>query len=287
MTSRISRRTVLRGLGTAVALPWLEAMSGPARVLAEGTASGPPLRMAFLYVPNGVHMPAWTPEKTGADFELPPILQALAPYRDYLNVLTGLAQRTAYALGDGPGDHARSLACFLTGVHPNKTDGADIRVGVSADQIAAQKVGRATRFASLELGIEPGRQAGNCDSGYSCAYSSNISWRTPTQPVPKEVNPRLVFERLFGVEDSGLSEEARARRQHFRSSILDFVRDDAKRLRERLGSTDRRKVEEYLSAVRELEVRIAQAEGDVEGAEGLEKPTGVPREAARALPGHE
>jgi hypothetical protein len=238
--------------------------------------------MAFLYVPNGVHMPDWTPEGTDRDFELPSILRPLEPFRDDLLVLSGLAQENAYALGDGPGDHARSLACFLTGVHPVKTDGADIRAGVSVDQVCAQRIGRYTRFPSLELGIEEGRQAGGCDSGYSCAYSSNISWRSPTTPVPKEINPRLVFERLFGNDDPTESAESRARRRHFRKSILDFVNRDAKRLADRLGRNDRRKLDEYLTSVRELEVRLARAEsgGDADAARGYEKPAGIPRDVA-------
>ena len=197
--SRISRRAVLRGAGAAVALPWLDAMATAAGV---GSPSGPspagPKRMAFFYVPNGVHMQDWRPKEEGVDFQLPWILEPLAPVKDDLLVLTGLDQHNAKALGDGPGDHARSLSCFLTGVHPYKTDGANIKVGVSVDQVAAMAVGGKTRLPSLELGIERGGQSGNCDSGYSCAYSSNISWRSATTPMAKEVNPRFVFDRLFG-----------------------------------------------------------------------------------------
>lgn len=279
MRKPISRRTALRGLGTTLALPWLEAMRPVAR--AAGS-NGSPTRMAFFYVPNGVRMETWTPEATGADFQLPPILQPLESFREDMLVLTGLAQDNAAAHGDGPGDHARSLACFLTGVHPVKTDGADIRVGVSVDQVCAQRLGRFTRFPSLELGIEAGRQAGGCDSGYSCAYSSNISWRSPTTPVPKEINPRLVFERLFGNDDPGESAESRARRRHFRKSILDLVDQDAARLANRLGRNDRRKMDEYLTSVRELEVRLARAEagGDLQAAQGQEKPAGIPSDPA-------
>lgn len=280
MIQRISRRTVLRGLGTALTLPWLESLAPAVRA---GEASAPPLRMAFLYVPNGVHMQDWTPGKTGADFELPSILKALEPYRDDLLVMSGLAQNNARALGDGPGDHARSLAAFLTGVHPNKTDGADIRAGVSVDQVAAQSIGKHTRFPSLELGIEAGRQAGNCDSGYSCAYSSNVSWRSPTTPVPKEINPKLVFDRLFGADDPAETSQARARRQVLRRSILDFVQDDARKLHARLGSTDRQKLDEYLTSVRELENRVARADsGGAQAPDDFEVPAGIPRE----LPEH-
>jgi hypothetical protein len=278
----ITRRTILRGVGTALAVPWLESLA-PRSALAAGGTSGPPtppLRMAFLYVPNGVNMKDWTPETEGADFALSPTLEPLGPYRDRLMVLSGLAQDNASAHGDGGGDHARSMACFLTGVHPKKTDGADIRAGVSVDQLTARKIGGATRFPSLELGIEAGRQAGGCDSGYSCAYSNNISWRSPTTPVPKEVNPRLVFERLFGSGDPDEDEASRARRRARRESVLDLVRDDATRLHDRLGAGDRRKLDEYLSSVRELEVRVTRAESsrEGEGPEGLTRPAGIPRE---------
>lgn len=283
MSKRITRRTALRGLGTTLALPWLEIMAGRAR--AAETAS-PPLRMAFTYVPNGAHMPDWTPEDVGSDYTLPPILAPLSPYQGNLMVLSGLAQDNAFAKGDGPGDHARSMACFLTGVHPKKTDGADIRVGVSVDQVAAQRVGRFTRFPSLELGIEAGRQAGGCDSGYSCAYSNNIAWRTPTTPVPKEINPRLVFERLTG--DGGPAEGRAARdlRRRHRLSVLDFVRDDARALTARLGANDRLKLDEYMTSVREIEVRIARADSPGETddnddlLDGFPRPAGIPREYA-------
>lgn len=276
MSPRISRRTVLRGLGTAMALPWLEAMTPVAR--AAGQAA-PPVRMAFLYVPNGVHMQDWTPAKTGADFELPKILEALAPFKQELLVLTGLAQDGGFAHGDGGGDHARALGSFLTGTHPRKTDGANIKAGISADQVAAQRVGRETRLPSLELGIERGAQAGNCDSGYSCAYSSNISWRSESTPVPKEVNPRLVFERLFQGASSAENEAARAKRERYRKSILDLVLDDANQLQSRLGQRDRRKVDEYLTSIREMERRIAHAGKTPEALPaGFTRPDGVPKD---------
>lgn len=273
--TRLSRRTVLRGLGTAMALPWLEAMSPIARAAVEG---GPPKRMAFLYVPNGVNMDAWTPKSFEPGFELHRTLKPLEPYRQHMNVLTGLAQHQAHALGDGGGDHARSLSVFLTGVHPVKTDGADIRVGTSVDQIAAQAIGHHTRFPSLELGVDPSAQAGNCDSGYSCAYSSNISWRTPTQPVAKEINPRLVFERLFG-EGGGSQLSDRLRK--YNKSLLDFVAEDARGLQTRLGAGDRRKVDEYMTAVREIERRLLMAEqkqSEEVDKPDVPKPEGVPKD---------
>src|ERR1700677_1152206 len=224
----LSRRAVLRGLGTAIALPWLEAMDPGSAVAGGPGGVGPvPRRMAFFYVPNGVHLPDWIPKETGSNFALPATLQPLAPFKDDLLVLTGLAQHNAEALGDGPGDHARSLASFLTGTHALKTDGAGIRVGVSVDQVAAQKIGRQTRLPSLELGIERGAQSGNCDSGYSCAYSSNIAWRSANMPMAKEVNPRLVFDRLFAPAARQGSPADRLKRELYRKSILDLVIDDA------------------------------------------------------------
>ncbi len=256
----ISRRTVLKGLGTAVALPLLDAMLP--RLAVAGMAAGRkdlPVRLGVVYVPNGVNMAEWVPKGEGALTQLPSILEPLAPVKDDLLVLTGLTCDKARAHGDGPGDHARAMSAFLTGSQPRKTYGSDIRAGVSFDQFLAQRVGEATRFPSLELGCEGGRGVGNCDSGYSCAYSSTLAWRTETTPVPKEVNPGLVFDRLFG---SGKAEDvaaARAKRREYRKSVLDLVRDDAKRLEGSLGAADNRKLDEYLSAVRELEVRIAKA----------------------------
>ena len=249
---------------------------------ADGPDSGQgaiaPRRMAFLYVPNGVHMADWTPEELVLGFPMPPTLKSLEAYKDDLLVLTGLAQHNAEALGDGPGDHARSLACFLTGTHPLKTDGAGIRVGVSVDQVAAQKVGGQTRLPSLELGIERGAQSGNCDSGYSCAYSSNISWRSANMPMAKEINPKLVFDRLFASRSREGLPADRAKRELYQKSILDLVLDDAQRLQNRLGMNDRRKIDEYLTAVREVELRITQTEKAATSlpANGLTRPKGVP-----------
>ncbi len=274
----LSRRTVLRGLGTAIALPWLEAMAPAASPVAPG-----PKRMAFLYVPNGVHMPDWRPGQEGAGFTLPHLLEPLAPYRDDLLVLTGLEQHNAEALGDGPGDHARSLCCFLTGVHPLKTDGANIHVGISADQVAAQKIGGHTRLPSLELGVERGGQSGNCDSGYSCAYSSNISWRSPETPVAKEINPRLVFDRLFAGRTATGSRAEQQKRDLYRRSILDFAIGDAQQLRGRLGMNDRRKLDDYLTSIREIEQRIARADSAPDLPPGLARPAGIPREYAEHI----
>jgi Protein of unknown function (DUF1552) len=233
----IPRRAVLRGIGTALALPWLEAMA------ADKHRQGKlPIRMAFLYVPNGAHMPDWTPAEAGPGYAIMPLLEPLASFRRDILVISGLAQDKARDHGDGPGDHARSMATFLTGVHPRKTDGASIRVGISADQLAAQTLGRDTRLPSLELGCDESAQSGNCDSGYSCAYSSNISWRSESMPMAKEVDPGLVFDRLFTNDAPAETSTARGLRQHYRKSILALVADDGRRLDARLGKADRRKI---------------------------------------------
>ncbi len=282
----ISRRTVLRGLGTMLALPVLEAMSGSrfAYGLPGGMRPAPvaaPLRMAFLYVPNGMHMPDWTPEKEGSGYDLPSTLAEVAEFRDQFNVLSGLALNGARALGDGPGDHARSVAAFLTGSHPRKTDGADIRNGVSVDQVAAAAAGRATRLPSLELGTEASSPSGRCDSGYSCAYASNMSWRTPTSPVAKEVDPAMVFDRLVSGTELGMTAEQREQRDRRRQSVLDHVAADARSLHQALGASDRRKLDEYLFAVREIEQRISRSDKLHHGDSAMqdqERPAGVPRD---------
>jgi hypothetical protein len=240
-----------------MALPLLDAML-PRATWAAGAAAGrPPVRLAFVFFPNGAIMPAWRPKGEGRDYELSETLQPLADFRDDINIISGLAQDNGRAKGDGAGDHARSAASFLTGAHPVKTSGADIRVGISVDQLAAERVGQSTRLPSLELGIEPGRNAGSCDSGYSCAYSNAISWKTPNTPMAKEIHPRLVFDRLFGTGDS---DQRAMRRKLYRKNILDLVAADADRLKSELGNTDRRKIDEYFTSVRELELRIAKAE---------------------------
>jgi hypothetical protein len=279
MTGRISRRTVLKGLGTAIALPFLEAM-GPTLALADTARRAAPKRMAFIYIPNGAHMANWTPTAEGAGFSLPSTLEPLKPFQNQLFVLSGLTLNTARPLGDGPGDHARAMSAFLTGAHPRKTHGADIKVGVSVDQVAAQKIGQETRFPSLELGCEGGKQAGNCDSGYSCAYSSNLSWRSDTTPNAKEINPRLVFERLFGNQVKGEEDVNRAKRDRYKKSILDFVTEDARKLRWKLGAPDQRKLDEYLSSLREVETRIARASQlpEVKAPNGLVIPGAVPQD---------
>src|SRR5262245_37463377 len=254
MNAPISRRTVLRGLGTAVALPVLEAML-PRSVWGSVTPEKAkfPRRMGFVYVPNGINMQEWTPKAEGADFELPSILQPLAPYQDNLLVLSGLTADKARPNGDGPGDHARAAAAFLTGCQPRKTGGADIKVGVSVDQFAALRVGDQTRLSSLEIGIERFQQGDSFASGYACGYRPTLSWRTPTNPLPVEVDPKLVFDRLFA---TNANDPDRIRRNRLRTSVLDLVMEDARSLESRLGGADRQKLDEYLSSVRDLELRI-------------------------------
>lgn len=272
----ISRRTVLRGLGVAVSLPWLEAM-GPLAAWGETSESVKPApnRMAFLYVPNGINMADWTPPAEGATFDLPPTLQPLAPVQDRLLVLTGLTADKARPNGDGGGDHARALGAFLTGAQPRKTAGTDIRAGISADQVAAARIGDQTWLPSLEIGCEAGAMAGNCDSGYSCVYSSTMSWRSATQPLPKEVNPKAVFERLFSTTPNA----ARAERDARRKSVLDFIREDSQDLAGRLSINDRRKLDEYFSAIRDIEQRISRsAKAPSLPTPGYQPPSGIPRQ---------
>ena len=274
----LSRRTLLRGIGAAVGLPMLDAMT-PAFAQSAGSERSP-IRLAVAYCPNGMDMPRWTPAVEGRAFELSAILEPLAPFKDDLCVLSGLAHHQALALGDGGGDHARAGAVYLTGVHPKKTDGADVRSGISFDQVAARKIGRETKLASLELSTEDGRIAGECDSRYSCVYTNNLSWSSPTTPNPPEINPRLVFERLFGTSAAGEDPAARARRAGYEKSILDCVSEDAKSLEKKLGPPDRRRLDEYFTAVREVERQIEfTARRGAERADvapSMAKPVGIP-----------
>ncbi|HXE13398.1 MAG TPA: DUF1552 domain-containing protein [Bryobacteraceae bacterium] len=276
----LSRRSILRGVGAAVALPVLDAMV-PAFATAKSVAgSVSPARMVYVYVPNGIDMRNWTPAGLGENFALTKTLQPLAAVKEDVLVLSGLIDRNGMALGDGPGDHARASASFLTGVHPKKTAGSDILAGVSVDQLAARKVGKQTRLASLELACEEGHLAGNCDSGYSCAYVNSISWRTPTSPNPPEVNPRDVFERLFGSDENAGDPAARARTARMQQSILDMVADDTRRLQLGLGSTDKRKLDEYFTSVREVERQVQMMERQIAdksvATPSMAKPDGIP-----------
>lgn len=250
----ISRRTLLQGLGVSLALPSLQAMSLSKKALAASATGDKPVRLAWIFFPNGTNAKKWLPEGEGPNWEMTPSLEPLESLRSDFLVLRGLAQRNAAALGDGPGDHARSASAFLTGAHPFKTAGSRIKVGRSVDQVAAEVYGRQTRLASIELGTEEGRGAGACDSGYACAYSNNISWRTENQPMAKEINPRMAFERLFGSPTNQGDDSAQ--RQALRKSILDMVTDQTQRLQKQLGQDDRRKLDEYYTSIRDIEQRL-------------------------------
>ena len=256
----LARRTFLKGLGATLALPMLDAMT-PAASAKTAASLTPPNRMVFVYLPNGVIMERWRPQGDSEKLLLGPTMKPLEAHRNEFNVLSGLAQVNGRALGDGGGDHARAAASYLTGVHPRKTAGADIRSAVSVDQVAAELVGGHTRLSSLELTLEPGRLAGSCDTGYSCAYSNSISWRTEHTPNPPEHNPRQVFERLFGGFDSKATAEERAKQRRYRRSVLDVVAKDTRQLMKKLGKSDQQKLDEYLYAVRKLEQRVETSEG--------------------------
>jgi hypothetical protein len=276
MKKALSRRTILRGIGASVALPLLESM-----VPALQAAPAPIRRVAFIYTPTGIIMNSWTPAAEGAGFEFTPTLKPLEPFRYRVNVLSGLEHHNGESLGDGAGDHARAGATWLTGVHPKKTEGADIHNGISVDQILAKEIGGGTSLPSLELGLEDVRMVGGCDSGYSCAYSNTISWGSPTTPIPYEINPRAVFERLFG-DGETTDPAARAIKSREDRSILDFVLADANRISTSLGAADRRKMSDYLDSVREIERRIQQAESknattlSLSSLPALDRPDGIP-----------
>jgi hypothetical protein len=274
----VSRRALLQGLGASLALPLLDAMI-PAMAATRLTAGKPAVRLGFVYVPNGIIQKAWLPEKTGTDYEFLSTMKPLEPYRGQMLVLSNLMQRGGRALGDGAGDHARAGASWLTGIHPKKTEGSDITAGISVDQIAAKEFGKITQLGSLEIGLEEPNLAGGCDSGYSCAYTNTVSWRTPTTPNPMEINPRAVFERLFGDGDS-TDAASRIKRMREDRSILDFVREDVSRLESGLGSRDKSKLNEYLEAIRDIERRIQKAEEQSATMKlpVMERPTSIPAE---------
>ena len=263
----LNRRQFLRGLGACVALPVfgssLRPLARAATPAAGGmgvTATGAPLRMAYVYFPNGALQDAWWPTGEGTDFTLGKTMQPLAGLKNSIQVLGGLDHKNATAGNDGAGDHARANATFLTGARARKTDSADIRVGVSVDQVVAQNLGHLTRFPSLELSCDAIRKSGRCDSGYSCAYQYNLSWASATTPVAPESNPRLVFERLFGAGAPGARQSNFAQRQATQKSLLDFVMEDARSLQRSLGRRDQDKLDEYLTGVREIEQRIQRSE---------------------------
>jgi len=249
----LSRRTLLRGAGTVLALPVLDAMRP-----ALAAATPPPARLAFIYHPVGMIMDRWTPGAVGNGFEFTPSMKALEPFRENISVLTGLAQVQGRALGDGPGDHAREGATWLTGVHPRRSE-TNIGCGISADQIAARELGKHTQLSSLELSLEAPGLAGACDQNYSCAYTNTVSWKTPTSPLPMEASPRIIFERLFG--EGGTADPAeRKLALNKQRSILDYVAGSIDRLQTDLGTRDRGKLSEYLDSIRDIERRIQKAE---------------------------
>jgi hypothetical protein len=272
----IGRRTLLRGMGTVMALPLLEAMSSSAKAAEEAAAARK--RLQVIYTPNGMMMQNWTPATAGEGYALSPILKPLEPYRDRFTVFTGLSHVQAEALGDGAGDHGRCCGGYLTGTHVKKTEGADITAGVSMDQVVARQFGDKTQIPSIEVGLEPPSLVGSCDSGYSCAYTNTLSWANASTPLPVTINPREVFERLFGDGDS-LDAKSRLAQLRRQASILDFVAQDAKRLSIKMGAGDKHKLDEYLTSVRDIEKRIQKVEHGGAEATALPayaRPSGVP-----------
>jgi hypothetical protein len=284
-----SRRRFLRGLGACIALPAFESLR-PLRLLAgevesagklATTATGAPLRTAFVCFPNGAIQSTWWPKEEGKDHEFSATLKPLEQQRQHLQILGGLDHKNAEAGPDGAGDHARGNGTFLTGVRLKKS-ATDIRAGISIDQLIAREIGHLTRFASLELTCDASRNSGACDSGYACAYQYNISWSSPTTPMAPEANPRLLFERLFGTGAAGQRVENLKRRQQEQRSVLDFVLEDARGMQRRLNARDNDKLDQYLTGVREIETRIQKAErfGDAKDP-GVETPPGIPQERAQ------
>jgi hypothetical protein len=312
----LPRRTFLKGVGATLALPMLDAMIPATARGAQRSAGLAPNRLAFAYIPNGATMAEWTPAGEGGAFTFSRILKPFEAYRQDLTVVSGLSHaqprraREQTAAPDAPpppgnqrpreippnnnddeelipgqpGGHATAGSLYLTGVRPKKTIGMDVQAGTSVDQIVAAALNGKTRLPSLELSCDDTRSVGNCDGGYSCVYNNTICWRNPNSPLPPETNPRMVFERLFGTEDFGLDPQVRARRVQYRSSILDLVGERARSLMGTLGTSDRRKVDEYLHGVREIEKRIQAAERDANQATpGIDKPAGIPVQFADHL----
>ena len=270
----LPRRTFLRGMGAAVALPLLDAMV-PALSAQSRTAAAPVRRLGFVYIPNGAIMEQWTPAAEGKAFELSPILKPLEAHRERITVVSNLDSRPAEAAeGEGSGDHARASAVWLSGVHPKRTEGADLRGGKTIDQMAADVLGRDTQLRSLEIAAEDFTAVGGCDIGYSCSYVNTLSWRTPTTPLPMQTDPRVVFERLFG---EGLGAEQRRRQLTQDQSILDAIVGQVGQLQKRLGAADTARVTEYLDSVREVEQRVQRMEAQVDAHIAVPSmPVGVP-----------
>lgn len=273
-THALGRRSFLRGVGATLVLPALDSLS--IRGFAAAKAAKPPLRMAFLYIPNGVNVGEWFPTGEGKGYELSKSLKVIEQHRNDFTVISGLCHDWARAHGNGGGDHARATASFLTGCQAKKTAGADIKLGISVDQIAAQQIGHLTRLPSLELSTDGQRSAGRCDSGYSCAYQFNLAWRSETVPMAPEMDPRLVFERLFGYGASAGKGPEASRRKNLQKSVLDLVLDEAKSLQGRVNAADRRKLDEYFTSVRDIEQRIERAEKFNAEMPDVPVPDGVP-----------
>jgi hypothetical protein len=275
----LHRRSFLRGLGATLALPFLDAMVPAMAATTVARAAQPATRLGFVYIPNGVIQKGWLPSKVGTGFDMPATMSPLEPFRENMLVLSNLMQNSGRSLGDGAGDHARAGASWLTGVHPKKTEGSGIHSGISADQIAAKEFSKSTQLASLEIGLEEPNLAGGCDSGYSCAYTNTISWRTAITPNPMEVNPRTVFERLFG-DGETTDPTARLKRIKEDRSILDFIRADVNRLEPGLGARDKSKLDEYLDSIRDIERRIQKAEQQSASMKlpVMDRPSGIPDE---------
>ena len=278
------RRAFLRGAGVAIALPTLESLLPSARALAATaggpamTASGMPLRMGFVAFANGSNYERWLPKGEGRDYDLNETFEPMQSLKDRFQVVTSLAHDTANNWGDGPGDHARSGASFLTGCHAWKTLGDRLHLGISVDQIAANAIGHTTRIDSLQLGVEGTRMYGSCDTGYPCAYQYNISWASESLPLAPEPNPRMVFERLFG---SGTGSERAANQRErlgLRKSVLDYVLDDVKSMNNKLGRNDQQKIDEYLSGVRKIERDIEKAERFDLPEPTMAAPVGIPED---------
>jgi hypothetical protein len=265
----LPRRTFLRGVGVTLALPLLDAMVPAATALAA-TAAAPVRRLGFVFMPMGCDVTRWTPPGKDKLDELSPTLSSLAPVKEHVSVLSNMELQNAY-----PGTHATSNAAFLSAARAKHTESSDYYLGTTVDQIAAQQIGRDTQLPSLEMAMDMLQTAGQCDNGYACVYQNNLSWSSPTTPLPAEAHPRLVFESLFGAGGSKGDRQAALRR---RASLLDFVKDDITRLGKTLGPADRSKVDQYLESVREVERRIEKAGRDVADnpLPDLDRPVGVP-----------
>jgi hypothetical protein len=269
MKKALPRRTFLRGAGATIALPLLDAMV-PSMTALAATPANPVRRLGFVYMPMGAHIPQWTPQGEGKLTALSPTLQSLSPVMDQLTVVTNLELKNAY-----PGTHATSNAAFLSAAKAKWTESTDYHLGTTVDQVAAQHMGKETQLPSLELAMDLLTTVGQCDNGYACVYQNNLSWSSPTTPLPAEAHPRVAFERLFGDGGSAADRQAELRKS---SSLLDWVRSDIARLQKKLGPSDRTKVSHYLDSVREVERRIQKAEAETADSRlpDLDRPVGVP-----------